>query len=309
MTAELAQFVGRELAAPVAPRVQAAMAELAARAGARAALFYGSILRTGDLSGVLDVYLLTAGWRRRGLPGAVERRLWPEVSYHEVVVEGVTLRVKAATMPLATFRRAAEGRTIDTSIWARFVQPAALVWSADPGAADEAAASVAAACRTAARYAAALGPPTGQPHAFWTALFRQTYAAELRVEPPGREAQILAFDAARYDRLLPLAWSAAGVPFERHGAVLSPRLEPTERRRLRRAWASRRGFGKVLGAARLAKAAFTFDGAARYAAWKIERHTGVRIPVTPWVERHPLLAAPSVAWRLWRRRRGQAEAR
>ena len=32
-------------------------------------------------------------------------------------------------------------------------------------------------------------------------------------------------------------------------------------------------------------------------------HTGVPIELTPWRERHPLLAAPGVAWRYWRARR------
>ena len=47
----------------------------------------------------------------------------------------------------------------------------------------------------------------------------------------------------------------------------------------------------------------TFDGAARYAAWKIERHTGVPVALTPWREKHPVLAAPGVLWRVWRARR------
>jgi hypothetical protein len=60
--------------------------------------------------------------------------------------------------------------------------------------------------------------------------------------------------------------------------------------------------GKAINAARLVRAARTFDGAARYVAWKVERHTGVSIEVTPWRERHPLLAAPGVVWRIWRRK-------
>ena len=39
---------------------------------------------------------------------------------------------------------------------------------------------------------------------------------------------------------------------------------------------------------------------ARYAAWKIERHTGVPVKLTPWRERHPILAAPLVLWQVWR---------
>jgi hypothetical protein len=84
---------------------------------------------------------------------------------------------------------------------------------------------------------------------------------------------------------------------------LAPQLAARDRRRRLRAWALRRSLGRPLNLARLAKAATTFDGAARYAAWKIERHTGVAVPVTPWRERHPLLSAPAVLWRLWRRKR------
>ena len=61
--------------------------------------------------------------------------------------------------------------------------------------------------------------------------------------------------------------------------------------------------GKPLNILRLVKASTTFDGAARYAAWKIERHTGVPVEVTPWRERHPVLAAPAVLFSVWRKQR------
>lgn len=309
MSPELVAFVRRELEAPVPEPVRQAAEMLMGARGGCAALFYGSILRTGDLSGVLDFYLLTAGPHRRGPRGWIERRLWPEVGYHQLAIGDEILRAKVATLPLATFRRAAEGRALDTTIWARFVQPAALVRAADRAVAETVAEAVAAACETAGRYAAALGPAAGPARAYWTALFRRTYAAELRVEKPGREGQILGFDPARYDRLLPLAWASAALPFEAAGGELRPRPPAGLRRRLRRAWRRREMLGKPLNVARLIKATFTFEGAARYAAWKIERHTGVRIAVTPWRERHPLLAAPGVAWRLWRAKARQPEAR
>ena len=44
----------------------------------------------------------------------------------------------------------------------------------------------------------------------------------------------------------------------------------------------------------------TFDGGADYILWKIERHTGVRLPASPWQRRHPLLASPVFLWRLYR---------
>ena len=152
---------------------------------------------------------------------------------------------------------------------------------------------------TATRYAAALGPEQGAADEYWRALFRATYAAEFRVEPPGRAAAIVAHHADRYTALLPLAWQAGGIAFESRDDGLRPHLD---RAPLLRAWRVRRLAGKPLNLARLVKAAFTFDGAARYGAWKIERHTGVPVVLTPWRERHPILAAPGVFWHVWRAR-------
>jgi hypothetical protein len=291
----LAERVAAALAAPVSVPVGEFAARLADAAGAKAVLFYGSNLRTGLLEGVLDFYVL--------LPGPAESGIWPRVSYHEWLREGVTLRAKVATMTLAKFRAAAVGDLLDTTIWARFTQPAALAWSRDAAAAGEVRSAVAAACTTAARLAAVLGPSSGPAEAFWTALFRATYRAEFRVEAPGRERDILAVNAAHFDGLLPLALEAGGIDFGRSGDTLAPQITADRRSEVKRWWARRRRFGKPLNLLRLFKATTTFEGAARYAAWKIERHTGVAFKVTPWRERHPLLAAPGVLWQIWRARR------
>lgn len=289
---QLTGLLAAEVARPVLSDI-AAFAETLAGPGVRAVLFYGSILRTGDLDGVLDYYVLTDAAR----PPAI----WPEVGYRELALRGRTLRAKIATMPLTTFARACRGDSRDTTIWARFVQPVALVWSdeADAAVIDALADAVA----TASRFAAALGPEAGEAELFWRALFRATYAAEFRVEAGGREAQIIGHDPARWAALLPLGWARAGVAFDQAGGVFRVHLPAGERRAILSRWARVRRWGKPLNIARLMKAAFTFDGAARYAAWKIERHTGVPVKLTPWRERHPILAAPGVLWRVWRERK------
>lgn len=292
---ELDEVVRRELRAPTTEAVRAVAAELAKADGAVAVLFYGSNLRTGSSEGVLDFYILTAGPRERGM--------WPTVGYRELDVDGERLRAKIATMRLATFADAAAARTLDTTIWTRFVQPSALVWARDDTTAEAVAEAITEAAKSAARFAAALGPDAGTAADFWRALFRHTYAAEFRVEKSGREAQILAFDPARYDTLLPLAWAAGAIGFTNNRGVLRPALPGPRRASLIKAWAVRRRMGKPINIARLVRAAFTFDGAARYGAWKIERHTGIPVPLTPWREAHPLLAAPGVFWRLYRARR------
>ena len=307
MSGAVASLVGEELLAPVPPQAAALAQRLLDRFEAPlAVLFYGSILRTGDLDGVLDFYVLTQHVRP-GLRGLATRLLWPDVSYHEVELDGQVLRAKVATMTLAQFQAATRGQGIDTTIWARFVQPAGLVWTTSPAVAGQVVESVADAARTAARFAAALGPAEGPPAAYWSALFQETYAAEFRVEKGGRERSILAFDVERYHRLLVACWREEGLlDIEADGAV-QPALSQADRKRIQAAWRLRRRMGRPLNYARLIKAAFTFEGAARYAAWKIERHTGMPVALTPWRERHPVLAAPGVLWRLWRQRQGRAK--
>jgi hypothetical protein len=295
LAARLGAALDRSLDPPIDPGVAAFARELGEAVGARAVLFYGSNLRTGSLEGVLDFYVL--------LPGPRETGLWPRVSYRERPHGGIVLRAKIATMTLATFTEAARGDTLDTTIWARFVQPSALAWTGDEAAAAEVSEALCAAARTAAGLAVAVGPARGHEDDFWRALFRATYRAELRFEAPGREDTILAANRAHFDGLLPLALVDAGVPFVQDHATLAPQLDPAERRRILRWWRKRQRLGKALNLVRLARATATFDGAARYAAWKVERHTGVPVELTPWRERHPLLAAPGMAWRYWRERR------
>jgi hypothetical protein len=296
----LGPMAGEAARRPIDPAVSAIAAELGRESGAAAVLFYGSNLRTGSLYGVLDFYVL--------LPGPLETGLWPRVSYREWERGGTTLRAKIATMQLATFARAAAGRTLDTTIWSRFVQPSALVWVRGPREADAVHDALDAAARTAAWLAVALGPQRGTEGDYWRALFRATYRAELRVEAAGREDSIVSANQAHFSGLLPRALAQEGIACERQGVILAPRLEARKRRRILRWWERRRQLGKPLNIVRLLRAAATFEGAARYAAWKVERHTGLAVELTPWRERHPVLAAPGILWRLSRARRAAARS-
>lgn len=293
--AALAERIAARLAVPVDPAVANFARALGDAAGARAVLFYGSNLRTGSLEGVLDFYIL--------LPGDRESAIWPTVSYHERAHEGETLRAKVATMRLATFAKAAGGALTDTTIWARFVQPSALIWAEDDAARADVIVAIASAAKTAARLAAALGPASGSAEDYWRALFRATYQAEFRVEKQGRENDILSVNADHFAGLLPLALEAAGIDPGLEGTTLTPRLPAAECTRILAWWKRRRRLGKPLNLLRLVKASTTFEGAARYAAWKIERHTGMPVKLTPFRERYPLLAAPQVLWDLSQHRR------
>lgn len=306
MNPGLRAFVADELSSPAAPEAVAFAAELARIGGStvRAVLFYGSALRTGDMTGVLDFYVLVdalSAWPQTRAAAIGGAWLPPNVEYREFETDGVVLRAKIAVMRADQFRAAAGAASLDTTVWARFTQPTALLWSRDKAARGDAVDSVVQAAVTAARWAAVLGPEAGPAQAFWDALFRQTYAAELRIEPKGRERAILGAAGERYGALLPMAWAAGGLPFDDSAGALRPLLTDAVRAQGRRAWRRRRALGKPLTTLRLMKAVFTFQGAADYAAWKIERHTGVKIAVTPWVRKHPILASPKVAWALWKK--------
>src|SRR4051812_8971052 len=109
MTETVASLVGKELLAPAPPQASAFATRLLDRFETPlAVLFYGSILRTGDLDGVLDFYVLTQSVRP-GPRGVVTRLLWPDVSYHELALDGQLLRAKVATMTLAQFQAATRG--------------------------------------------------------------------------------------------------------------------------------------------------------------------------------------------------------
>ena len=306
MKEELRALIGDELRRDMPPAAVALAERLAARAGggAAAVLFYGSALRDSALDGVLDFYVLLdncADWPGSRLAAVANRLLPPNVGYLEEQVDGRPLRAKYAVMTFAQFRRAMSVKRIDTTLWARFSQPCALLYVRSDADRREVCDAVGAAVVAAATWAAALGPQRGDAATYWRALYMRTYAAELRVERASRGADLLAHDAPRFERLLPLAWHVGGIAFvESADGQFEPALGTDERTAAERRWRRRQRLGRPLNLLRLLKAALTFDNATDYVAWKVERHSGYRIEPTAFQRRHPLLSAPGIYWRLRR---------
>lgn len=302
----LGTVIGNELRRRPVPAVAEFAAQIAARAPGQvvAVLFYGSALRSGALDGVLDFYVLlddVGAWPSSGLATLANRLLPPNVSYLEARIGDSALRAKVAIMSLARFRRSMSAKSIDTTLWARFSQPCACAWVRPDGGE---AAVIEALCRatlTAAHWAALLGPARGDALAYWRALYARTYGAELRVESALRGPELIDGESGRYACLLPAAWKSLGIVFDTGAdGGLQPHLSEGDRARAARRWGLRRRLGKLLNLLRLVKSAFTFEGAMDYVAWKVERHSGVRLELSPWQRRHPLLAAPGLYWKLRR---------
>ncbi len=301
----LCATIADELRQAYPAAVGAMVAEIRRRhpRGIAAILFYGSCLRRGEpIEGVLDLYVLVDDYQRfygRALPALANAILPPNVFYAELVWEGRTFAAKYAVISLRQFARGTSRRSLPSSLWARFAQPARLAFARDDDAAAAAAAALAEAVVAMVGASAALVGERFTPAELWQAGFAATYGAELRSEGAARAVELYAAERTRYDRLTPPALAAFAMPAtaDASGAALSGQA----RRRERWRWRLRRPLGKLLNLLRLVKGAFTFSGAVDYVLWKVERHSGVRIAASPWQRRHPLLAAPVLAWRLYRR--------
>ncbi len=271
--ADLAHLVADELAQIVDPQVSAMAAAIAERhsRAARAVLFYGSCLRESQLDGLmLDFYLIVsdyaAAFDRRWL-AAANRLIPPNV----FPFEHGGLIAKYAVLTEADFARLNGAETRNVSVWARFAQPARLVWRSD---ADAAARAVAAVTRAAPTLLAAAGPVAGEAVLdHWRRAFALTYSAELRAERSARGLSVVDADPERYRR-----FGMAALAQLPTGAASG-------------GWLRRRIEGKALSVLRLAKAAFTYAGGIDYLAWKINRHAGTQIIIQPWQRRWPLVAA------------------
>lgn len=269
----LTQLVAEELAQPVDPRVRDMAEALAAKypGASQAVLFYGSCLRESQLEGLmLDFYLIVSDYEAaygRGWLARANALIPPNV----FPFEHHGLMAKYAVLSEADFQRLNGPETRNVSVWARFAQPARLVWSADTAAQSKA---IAAVSRAAPTLLVSAGSIDGEaPLDWWRRAFALTYSVELRAERKSRSNSVVDADPARYQRFSIPAMAAIPIGTQSGG------------------WARRRIEGKLLSVARLAKAAFTYSGGIDYLAWKINRHAGTQIEIKPWQRKWPLVAA------------------
>ncbi len=280
----LAGFIRQELSKTQPPAIMAAAETAKERFGehALAVLFYGSCLRTGQVADqILDFYIIVDDYRSAygsGLLAAANRILPPNVFYAETRFDQTTIRAKIAVLSLQDFINRAGPRRLNISIWARFSQPAALLYPANPAVSESLSEAIAEAAKTMICAALPLTPEVAGPKEVWQRAFVLTYSAELRSEGSSKAAELYGLDRERYNAITPLVFKALqGTPSISRGTA-------------RRRWLWRRANGKTVSFLRLVKAAFTFDGGVDYLAWKIRRHSGVEIEIRPWQRKHPILA-------------------
>lgn len=263
--------------------------------GVRAIVFYGSCLRLGtDENLMLDFYVLVDGLRdaiKNPVSAAFGTLLPPNVYYHECDFDGRSVRAKVAVMTLGAFARGTAETTFASALWARFAQPAAIVYAKDNVARTTVENALARAVTTLFSKTAPLmtGPYTVD--ALWVRAFQATYRAELRPESDAKAEELV--DSQR-DRFVHVG----------EAAIQSLGLDPSANNKPDRgavwAWRGRRWWGRWLNVLRLVKAAFTFRGGLDYAAWKIERHSGLKVELTERDRAHPILTGLRLLFRVKR---------
>jgi hypothetical protein len=293
----LLRLIAEESEVPV-PAPIVTVAEAARRRHRQATvalLFYGSCLRQpGDEGRIVDLYLLADGYEgvhRNRFARALNALLPPNVYYIEAQYEGRTVAAKYAIVTLGQFESLVAPGTLQPYFWARFAQPTIVLWARDEEIRLRVQAALGRAVATMIAETRGLMPGDWTPAELWPRAFTETYRTELRAEGTDQPQQLYQAFAERYDRLTRImARDASGPLSAAQGGMAAGR------------WRRRRVLGKLLSVLRLAKASFTFEDGAAYLIWKIRRHSGVQIELTPWQRRHPILASTVLAWRLYRAR-------
>jgi hypothetical protein len=302
---DLRDAVAAELGREVHPSSVALAEAIRQRHGdtVAAVLFYGSCLRQDPVAeppeGIQDFYVIVDRYQdaySSRWQAFANHLLPPNVFYIEHAWQGHVVRAKYAVVSRRQFMRGTSSAAFHPSLWARFSQPVAMLYISDKRAEDEMTEAIAGAVKTMLGASAPLITSPASPADLWQGALRQTYQAELRPESSTRAATIYQADAERYDRVARLVY----LEHLQNDGRIALQTTVDAAAQARRSWFWRRLLGKPLSVLRLMKSLFTFQGGVDYALWKVERHTGVRVPVSGFERRHPILNAPRLLWRVYR---------
>ncbi len=270
-------------------------------------VLYGSCLRTNNFTdGILDLYIIVRNYKdayQSTFYPLFNKLLAPNVFYIEAQSEKQTIRAKYAVLSEDDFFRGIT-EWFHPYIWARFAQPVRLVYSCDTRTTEL---FYSGTHHAVVRYLNESAPTLGNikvsTEQLWANALTLSYAAELRPEPEGRSNLIVSESLDDLEKI-----TTAARPYLNCVKTLQGPLEyeinckQSVVNKYRRYWRIRRWQGKVLSILRLIKAAFTFHDCVEYAAWKVKRHTGIVIEITPALKKYPVLMGFKVLWQLLRQK-------
>ena len=298
---DLTSIIEVEASGTAFPAADAFCKELKHRHGpsAAAVLFYGSCLRKKtDVGMMLDFYVLVDSYARalgNSASGFFARLLPPNVYYHEMPYEDRVVRAKVAVISVSQFLHGTGPETFASSLWARFAQPAVILYARNDEVRWRVVDALANAVSTMMKRAMPLLGDVFSERDLWVRAFAETYRAELRPERETKATELVDANLLRYTAVT----DAVLGRYEADGAFHQT-CTPQQRAWAQWQWRLRRIQGKTLNALRLTKAAFTFKGGLDYAVWKIEHHSGVNIELTDAERRRPLLTGLKLFFRTLR---------
>lgn len=272
-----------------------------------AVILYGSCLHSACSldEGIVDLYVVVnsyyMAYPKRYLAN-LNTWLAPNVFYLELPHQGRTLRAKYAVISTQDFERGAQF-WFHPYIWARFAQPSRLLYCLNDSVRERIYAALAHSVVTFLKS----GIPTLEAgildvEEIWTRCLMLTYAAELRAERETRARHLAQANLSAFIRLTEVAAPMlTGLLEKQENGKYLCITNPKMQQQAFWHWRLRRWQGRILSILRLSKATLTFNNSVEYAVWKIERHTGVSVEITPMLRRHPILWGLKVAWQLLRR--------
>jgi len=264
-----------------------------------AVMLYGSCLHS-DVSleeGIVDLYVVVdsyyKAYQQRYLAN-LNTWLAPNVFYLEIPHQGKTLRAKYAVISIGDFEQGAQF-WFHPYIWARFAQPSRSLFARNDAIRSRLYAAVSQSVITFLKTGIpAIEAGTWSVEEIWTRCLMLTYASELRAEKETRARHLAQTNLTAFTRLTKAASPLLTTLIQQQKDDTSSEhylclTSPVMQRQAQWRWHLRRWQGRVLSLLRLGKAVFTFVNGVEYIVWKIERHTGVRVEITPMLRRHPIL--------------------
>lgn len=272
-------------------------------------LFYGSCLHKGeDLDGLFDLYVLVDTYdsvNRNCVHATLNSMLPPNVFYLEAPYEQQIIRAKYAILSINDLLKGTSFTWFHSYLWARFCQPTIMVYARNTHIAERVNTAF---CQAVITFISRVLPRMPQEFTIrdiWHKGLELTYKSEIRPEKANKQVRLFDTNPEYFTEITRKAF--AGVPYQiverqNQAAVRYTAIVPyATRLSSPLTWATRIVQGKILSVLRLVKGTLTFEGGVDYILWKINRHSGVTVEVSPFLRRHPLLAMCALSLRLYRK--------
>ncbi len=256
-------------------------------------LFYGSCMRTHQYDdAMLDFYVVVDGYQhayRRWWVSTANKLLPPNVYYLQIEHERCIYRAKYAVVSKSDLLKKVSEKAFHPYFWARFTQPISYIFIRDQEEKQWITTVQYHSANTFIKKVTPMMQDNDNSENLWVRGLQLTYSAELRTETSQRAVSIYQANQQYFDRVSECLFATQS---KLNGASVNKVTS-------RIFWTARKLVGKILSVLRLMKASMTFANGVDYLAWKIERHTGEKIEISPNLRKYPWIFSWPMLIRLY----------